>query len=132
MNENGPRGGYTGRGWSATVEPGMPQFAHIERRIDCLCSHASSHRVDAWVLAEMGDVLAVGYVSALQADAHCRGLAERINRLLEDLDHPRAVDEVRRLAKERRAVDDATHRLRARLDVVRTSFARAGARADSA
>jgi hypothetical protein len=110
----------------------MPQFAHIERRIDRLCSHASSHRVDALVLTEMGDVLAVGYASALQADAHSRGLAERINRLLEGLDHPHSVDEVQRLARERRAVDDATHRLRARLDVVRTLFARAHARANSA
>jgi hypothetical protein len=110
----------------------MREFADIERRIERLCSRVTSERVDAVVLAEMEDALAVGYACALQADAHSRRLAERIGRLLERLDHPRAVDEVQQLAKQRRAVDDARHRLRARLDVVRTVFARAGARPDSA
>jgi hypothetical protein len=109
----------------------MREFADIERRIERLCSSATYDRFDACVLAEMEDVLAVGYASALQADAHSRRLAERIGRLLERLDHPRAVDEVQQLANERRAVDDARHRLRARLDVVRTLFARAGTRPKS-
>jgi hypothetical protein len=110
----------------------MREFADIERRIERLCSNLTSDRIDALVLAEMEDVLAAGYAFALQADAHRRRLAERIDRLLERLDHPRAVDEVQQLGQERRTVDDATHRLRARLDVVRTAFARSGARPDSA
>jgi signal transduction histidine kinase len=109
----------------------MREFANIERRIERLCTHVSCERIDAWWLAEMGDVLAVGYAQALSADARSRKLAERINRLLEDLDQRHAAHQAQRLAKERRAVEDAAQRLRTRLDVVRTLFARAGARSDS-
>jgi hypothetical protein len=106
----------------------MREFADIERRIERLCTSASSGPVDSWWLAEMGDVLAVGYASAHRADAHSRRLAERIDRLLEGPQHPDAAEEAQRLAKERRSVEDAAHRLRARLDVVRKLFARASPR----
>jgi hypothetical protein len=131
VNDAGPLGRYRIRRYSDTVGGSMREFAEIERRIERLGSHVSPERIDAWWLAEMGDVLAVGYASALQADARSRRLAERINQVLEDQGHPHAADEAQQLAKERREVDDAAHRLRSRLEVVRTLFARAGARSDS-
>jgi hypothetical protein len=106
----------------------MREFADIERRIERLCARASYGPVDACLLAEMGDLLAVGYASAHRADAQSRRLAERIDRLLQGPPHPHAADQAQRLAKERRSVEDAAHRLRARLDVVRNLFARAGPR----
>jgi hypothetical protein len=112
-------------------EASMREFADIERRIESVCAHVSPERVDASRLAEMGDVLAVGYAHALRGDAHGRRLAARIDRLLEDLDQPQAAREAQRLAKERRAVEDAVHRLRTRLEVVRTLLARAGERSES-
>jgi hypothetical protein len=109
----------------------MGDFGDIERRIERVCSRASTQPIDGWVLAEMGDVLAVGYASALKADAHIRRLADRIDRLLQERDHPHAADEAHRLSRERRSVQDATRRLRSRLEVVRTLFARAGGRSGS-
>jgi hypothetical protein len=106
----------------------MRELADIERRIERLCASESSGPIDAWLLAEMGDVLALGYAFAHRADAHSRGLAERIDRLLEGPQHPHAGDETWRLAKERRSVEDAARRLRARLDVVRRLFTSASPR----
>src|SRR4051794_37556259 len=100
------------------------KFADIERRLDDLCVLAPSGCEDAGMLAELGDVLAHGYVSALQADARCRRLAERIERLVDDRDR---ADEVRRLAQERQTIRVATRRLRARLEIVRARFARVSA-----
>jgi hypothetical protein len=107
----------------------MREFAHIERRIERLSSIAPLERADAWLLAEMRDVLATGYVYALKADAYSRRLGERIDSLL-DLDHPHVSDEMRGLAQERRTIEDATHRFRERLGVVRSLFARVSARSD--
>jgi hypothetical protein len=110
----------------------MRELPEIERRIECLCSDLSSEWADACVLAEMGDVLVLGYLWALRADARSRRLSERIDRLLEEFDDPQAADEVRRLARERRAIDVATQRVRLRLGALASLFARLSARSDSA
>ena len=96
----------------------MNEFAEIERRMERLCALAKHDRTEPWLLTEMGDVLSCGYMSALNADARSRRLGERIDELLEKCDQPDGVDEARRLARERRTIDDATRRLRARLAVV--------------
>jgi hypothetical protein len=102
----------------------MRDFGEIERRIERLYSDVSSDEVDGGRLAEMGDLLAEGYASALEADAHGRRLGERIDVLLEDFDRPDAAHEAKRLAKERRAVQDAARRLRSRLEDVRAMVPR--------
>src|SRR4051794_8297458 len=107
----------------------MRDFADIERRIDQLCSPAPSGREDGRTLGELGelgDVLATGYTRALGADARGRRLAGRIDGLVDARCH---ADELRRLAQERRAIQVATRRLRARLEVVRAHFARVSAQA---
>jgi hypothetical protein len=110
----------------------MHELPEIERRIERLCSDVSSERADACLLAEMGDVLALGYLWALRADARSRRLGERIDRLLEELDDPQAADELRRLARERRTIDVAAQRVRLRLGALRSLFAGLSARSDSA
>ena len=107
----------------------MREFADIEKRIELVSSLASCERDDARVLAEIGDVLAVGYASALQADARCRRLADQLERLLIDGEHSERAGE---LARERRTVADATRRLRDRLALLRTLFAQISARTGSA
>jgi hypothetical protein len=103
----------------------MREFADIDRRIDLICSLASSERDDASILAEIGDVLATGYATALQADARYGRLSDEIERLVIDGNHSERAGE---LARERRTIADATRRLRDRLAQLRTLFAQASAR----
>jgi hypothetical protein len=105
----------------------MHEFADIERRIDGLRLDRSLEHA----LSDMEEVLALGYVSALRADARRQRLGQRIDRLLADLGDRQAADEARRLAQERRALGDAAQRLRTRLGDVRSLVARLGTRQDS-
>lgn len=107
----------------------MREFADIDRRIERVCSRASCERDAARILSEIGDVLSVGYVSALQADARCGSLAHEIARLLVDGDPLGRAGE---FARERRTVADATRRLRDRLALLRAVFAQLSARVDRA
>ena len=110
----------------------MREFANIERRIHAVCSPASIDGDATRMLAEIGDVLALGYVSALRADAAFRRLEDGIERLASHLDDADSVAEVQRLVQERRTIDEATCELRARLGVLRTLFAHVSARVDAA
>ena len=74
----------------------------------------------------------MGYAHALRADARCGRLGERIEHLLSELDKPGKADEARRLANERRTIEESARRLRGRLADVRSLFARWSARSDSA
>lgn len=129
MNEERPLDRFPLRHNAAMLES-MREFAEIDRRIARLGSHASREHGDAWLLADTRDVLALGYAAALEADARRYRLEEQVDRLLEHLNHPHGVDQVRRLIHERRAIEDATNHLRTRLGVVRSLFARLSARSD--
>src|SRR3954468_13940378 len=107
----------------------MRELAEMNQRIELVCSLASGERDDARILAEIVDVLAAGYASALQADARCRRLADQVERLLIDGEHSERAGE---LAREQRIIADATRRLRDRLALLRTLFAQVGARVASA
>lgn len=107
----------------------MHELADIDRRIEEAWSLTLRECDDARLLAEIGDVLNRGYDSALQADARCRRLAERIERLLIDGDQSGRAGE---LARERRTIADASLRLRDRLAGLRTVFAQVSARVDGA
>src|SRR5262245_22236475 len=97
----------------------MREFADIERRIERLCSPASYKHADSWLLAELRDVLAIGYAAAHSADARSRRLGEQVNQLVDNADVSGGGDTVRLLAQERRRLDEATHQLRDRLTLVR-------------
>jgi hypothetical protein len=107
----------------------MRELDEIDRRITLVCSLASCAGDDDRVLDELGDVLSVGYASALQADARRRRLADEIDRLLIDGDPS---DRAGELAREWRTVADGGCRLRERLALLRTLFAQVSARVDSA
>ncbi len=107
----------------------MREFADIDRRIERVCSLASCERDVARILSEIGDVLSVGYVSALQADARCRRLEDEIERLWVDGDPLGRAGEITR---ERRTIADATRRMRGRLALLRHVFAQLSARVDGA
>ena len=107
----------------------MREFADIDRRIESVCSLVSCERDVARIASEIGDVLSVGYVSALQADARCRRLEDEIERLWVDGDPLVRAGE---LARERRTIADSTRRLRDRLALLRAVFAQLSARVDDA
>src|SRR4051794_38398366 len=107
----------------------MRDFAEINKRIELVCSLASCERDDAWVLDEIGDVLAAGYAAALRADARCRRLADQAERLLLDGSGPERAAE---LARERRTIADAPRHLRERLALLRALFTQVSGRAGAA
>ena len=107
----------------------MREFADIHRRIEHLCALTSGEPDDSRILSKIGDVLSLGYVSALEADARCRRLGEEIERLLADGDPSGRAGE---LARERRTIAEAAHRLRDRLAPLRAVFAQLSARLDGA
>jgi hypothetical protein len=50
----------------------MSAFPQLEQRIDALCARVSSGQHDPALLAEIDDLLAEGYIRALQGDAVAR------------------------------------------------------------
>src|SRR4051812_33633458 len=107
----------------------MHDFETINKRIELVGSLASCEHDDAWILAEIGDVLATGYAAALQADARCLSLTQQVERLLLDGEHPERAGE---LARERSTVANAARCLRDRLALLRELFAQVSGRAGRA
>ena len=106
----------------------MDGFAEIEQRIEGLCARVSSALFDV-MPADVEDVLGDGYVYALQADAYARRLHARLDACLGDANG--SLDEARRIAAEKQALERSTRRLRARLAVLRSLGARSTACAGS-
>src|SRR4051812_47055222 len=100
---------------------GMPDFGNLTSRIDALCGRCS--RPDARLLVEIEDLLAEGYVCALQGDHLTRRLRDRLDALT---DAGTAPETLRSLAREQRLVAEATRDLRARLAVMRERWAELG------
>jgi hypothetical protein len=94
----------------------MPDFTELKARIEALCTRATSGEPDARLLVEIEDLLAEGYVSALQGDHLTRRLQSRLETLMEAAE---SVEQLRTVARERRMISDATEDLRSRLDVMR-------------
>jgi hypothetical protein len=106
----------------------MSGYGAIERRIDRLAAQAS-RTADARLLGEMEDALAIGYAYALQGDARCRRLAQRLDALTESLGEDGVAAEVRRLRREQRDLEESTRALRSRLaDLRHLMFELEGAR----
>lgn len=104
----------------------MGHYLDLEKRIDRLCRRALGDADAATLVPEMEDLLAVGYVEALCGEARSRRLASRLEELVETLDAPDAAAEARRLARERRHVDQTTRELRRQLGEMREHFVRLG------
>ena len=93
----------------------MSEFLDLERRIEHLRSRAASGPVTAALVAQIEDVLAEGYMSALRADARTRWLRKQVDAFVDDIDVPRVAEEMRRLGRERRRLEEAAGALRNRL-----------------
>jgi hypothetical protein len=104
----------------------MIEMADLPRRIERVCSRASSASADERLLSEMEDLLAEGYLAALTGEARSQQLGARLEHLLETLDEPSSALEARRIALQKRSLDQRVHDLRSRLAVMREQFARLG------
>jgi hypothetical protein len=104
----------------------MVEDHDLLERIDRLSDRASSEPQGSRLLGEIEDVLAEGYLLALNAEARSRRLAEQAEDLVERLDEPDAARELRRVAAQRRGLDQRTRVLRSQLAVMREHFVRLG------
>lgn len=104
----------------------MAEYAELLDRIDRLAARADTPRADDALLSEIEDLLAEGYMQALTEEARSRRLAARIERLIETLDEPGAAVEARRIAVQRRTIDQRIDTLRLRLNAIREQFVRLG------
>jgi hypothetical protein len=100
----------------------MPEYAELLERIDRLAARAETSRVDDMLLSEIEDLLAEGYMQALTGEAKSRRMATRLERLVDTLDEPGAAVEARRLAVQRRTLDQKISTLRMRLNAIREQF----------
>jgi hypothetical protein len=104
----------------------MTDSTGLLERIDRLAARAETARPDDELLSEIEDLLAEGYMEALTEEAKSRRLAARLERLVETLDEPGAAVEARRLAVQRRTLDQGISTLRLRLNAIREQFVRLG------
>ena len=104
----------------------MVEDQDLLERIGRLSDRALCGSADARLLAEIEDVLAEGYLAALNAEAQSRRLAERAEILIEQLEEPHAALELRRLTAQRRGLEQRIRMLRSQLAVMREDFVRLG------
>jgi hypothetical protein len=102
----------------------MREFADLEGRLEQIAHRAAGPDADAFLLADLEDLLSEGYARALAGDARRRRLDERLEELIARLDEPGVATDVRRLTMERRIMDRALKDLRARLGFVRDELIR--------
>lgn len=104
----------------------MVEDHDLFERIGRLSDRASSEPEDSRLLAEIEDVLAEGYLVALNAEASSRRLAAQAEDLVERLDEPTAALELRRVSAQRRGIERRARMLRSELAVMREHFVRLG------
>jgi hypothetical protein len=104
----------------------MIEMGDLPRRIERVCSRASRASADERLLTEMEDLLAEGYLAALTGEARSQRLGARLEHLLATLEEPDSALEARRIALQKRSLDQRVDDLRSRLAVMREHFARLG------
>ena len=102
------------------------EYTELLERIARLSRRASSASEDGGLLSEIEDVLGEGYVQALNGEACIHRLGQSRADLVERLDEPDAAVKARRLAVQRRTLDQRVQDLRAQLAVMREHFIRLG------
>jgi hypothetical protein len=96
----------------------MSEFHELLDHIEGQCRRAlASPRSGA--RREVEDLLTEGYLAALTAESRSRRISERLEALAQQLDDEQAAIEARRLAREKRTVDQRVKVLRARLQELR-------------
>src|SRR5688572_4130867 len=104
----------------------MTDVSHLLGRIDRLCSQAVPGDANERLLKEMEEVLAEGYVRAMYGERHSRRLGKTMQNLVETLDAPEAALEARRIAVQKRTLDQRVTLLRRSLATLREHFLRLG------
>src|SRR5687767_4171948 len=99
----------------------MSEHTDLLRRLDATASRADDA---ARRKCALEDVLADGYADALAGEAASRRLQKELQSLLPALDDPAVAKRVRRLALQRRALDEKVSELRDKLARLRDEFAR--------
>lgn len=97
----------------------MRDDTDLHRRLDAIAARLRDARVSE---REVEDILTEGYARALAGEAQSRHLERRLSELLPDMDEPSVAKEARRLALQRRTVDQAVADLRAKLRRVHDSL----------
>jgi hypothetical protein len=93
------------------------EFSELLERIDGHCRRAGACPEEG----DLDDLLTEGYLAALNGESRSRRLAERLVKLAQNLEDEQAANEARRLAIEKRTVDQRVKVLRARLSDLRIS-----------
>jgi hypothetical protein len=97
----------------------------LHRRLDALGARVGTPGTDE---REVEDLLTEGYARALAGEAQSRRIARELTRLLPDIDQPEVAKEARRLALQRRTVDQAVTDLRDKLAQLRDGMSAAPGR----
>jgi hypothetical protein len=104
----------------------MSEHGDLHRRLDALRSRAAEGEADERVLAEMEDLLSEGYARALAGEGRSRRLEHRLEMLLPRMEESAVAKEARRLALQRRNLDEAVRKLRAKLASMREELVARG------
>jgi hypothetical protein len=104
----------------------MSDYAELLQRLDRLAARVDISCADDSLLSEIENLLAEGYMQALTEEARSRRMAAQLERLVESLDEPGVAVEARRLAVQRRSLDQKISALRGRLHAIREQFVRLG------
>ena len=97
-------------------------FGDLLERIDRRRRQVGGPPVDEQIRADVEDLLAEGYITALTGESRSRELARRLEALAESIESEEAAVEARRLALEKRALDRRVGDLRERLRSLRESL----------
>ena len=95
----------------------------LHERLDAFAARVGNPGADE---RELEDLLTEGYAHALAGEAQSRRIARELTRLLPDIDQPAVAKEARRLALQRRTVDQAVAHLHAKLARLRGGMSAAG------
>ena len=91
----------------------------LHDRLDAVAARLSGPGADQ---REIDDLLTEGYARALAGEAQSRRIERRLIQLLADIDTPAVAKEARRLALQRRTVDQAVADLRGKLARLRADI----------
>jgi hypothetical protein len=95
----------------------MREHADLYRRLDAMATRPGVQQ------DELEDLLTEGYARALAGEAQSLRLARRLAELVPEIDRPGVAKEARRLALQRRTVDQSVAELREKLASTRSSVA---------
>jgi hypothetical protein len=104
----------------------VSEFSQLVDRIDFQCRRAAAGPGAASASKQVEDLLTEGYLAALTAESRSRRIADRLEALAQSFDNEGSAIEARKLALEKRTLDERVSVLRARLRDLREHFMRPG------